>query len=88
MENLISKLGSSDYESYLLVHEAYRDYAFGEDIMETGFNTSSGYVYIALENGIQIASCFGQEVDYIVYDYETGDEHFFDTYYEANKYLN
>lgn len=88
MENLISKLGSSDYESYLLVHEAYRDYAFGEDIMETGFNTSSGYVYIALENGVQIASCFGREVDYIVYDYETGDEHFFDTYDEANKYLN
>jgi len=88
MENLISKLGSSDYESYLLVHRAYRDYAFGEEIMETGFNTSSGYVYIALENGIQIASCFGRGVDYIVYDYETGDEHFFDTYDEANKYLN
>jgi hypothetical protein len=88
MENLISKLGSSDYESYLLVHEAYRDYAFGEDIMETGFNTSSGYVYIALENGIQIASCFGRGVDYIVNDFETGEEHFFDTYDEANKYLN
>ena len=88
MENLISKLGSSDYESYLLVHEAYRDYAFGEEIMETGFNTSSGYVYIALENGIQIASCFGWGVDYIVTDFETGEEHFFDTYDEANKYLN
>jgi len=88
MENLISKLGSSDYESYLLVHEAYRDYAFGEEIMETGFNTSSGYVYIALENGIQIASCFGRGVDYIVTDFETGEEHFFDTYDEANKYLN
>lgn len=88
MENLISKLGSSDYESYLLVHRAYRDYAFGEEIMEIGFNTSSGYVYIALENVIQIASCFGQEVDYIVYDFETGDEHFFGTYDEANKYLN
>jgi hypothetical protein len=86
MENLISKLGSSDYESYLLVLRAYRDYAFGEEIMETGFNTRSGYVYIALENGIQIASCFGREVEYIVYDFETEDERFFDTYDEA--YIN
>ena len=87
MENLISKLGSSDYESYLLVHRAYRDYAFGEDVMETGFNQNSGYVYIALENNITIASCFGQEVDYIVYDFTTGDEHFFDSYDEAKEYL-
>lgn len=87
MKNLIEQLGSSDYESYLLVHRAYKDYAFGEDIMETGFNTNSGYVYIALENGIQIASCFGRGVDYIVYDYTTGDEHFFDSYDEAKEYL-
>jgi hypothetical protein len=43
----------------------------------------SGYVYIALENGISIASCFGQDVDYIKYDFETGEELFFDTYEEA-----
>jgi hypothetical protein len=40
-----------------------------------------------LENGIQIASCFGQEVDYIVYDFETGEEHFFDSYDEAMEHL-
>jgi len=49
----------------------------------TGFNTSSGYVYIALENGITLASCFGQSVDYLVTDYDTGEEHFCDTYEEA-----
>ena len=51
--------------------------------MECGFNNKSGYVYIALENGIQIASCFGQDVEYITYDFETGEEYFFDTYEEA-----
>ena len=84
--NFLNSLGSADYESWLLVQTAYRDHAWGEGIFETGFNTSSGYVYIALENGVQICSCFGQEVDYIVYDFESGEEHFFDTYDEALNY--
>lgn len=85
--NFLNKLGTSDYESWILVQQAFRDNCFGEDIMENGFNQSSGYVYIALENGIQIASCFGQSVDYIVYDFETGEEHFFDTYEDSLDYL-
>lgn len=84
--NFLNSLGSADYESWLLVQTAYRNHAWGEEIFETGFNTSSGYVYIALENGVQICSCFGQEVDYIVYDFESGEEHFFDTYDEALNY--
>jgi hypothetical protein len=79
----IEDLGSSDFESWILVQQAYRNYAFGEDIMECGFNLNSGYVYISLENGICIASCFGQSVDYIVTDVETGEESFFDSYNEA-----
>lgn len=82
----IQKLGSSDYESYLKVLEAYKTECFGEDIMEQGFNQTSGYVYIALDNGVQIASCFGQPVDYIVFDFETGEELFFDSYQEAVQY--
>ena len=78
-------MGSSDIESMHKVIDAYHNlghlYIFG-----TGFNTSSGYVYIALENGISICSCFGQEVDYLVTDYETGEEQFFDTYEEALEY--
>lgn len=85
MENLdfIKDLGSSDFESWTLVQQAYKQHAFNEDIMECGFNKNTGYVYIALENGVQIASCFGQSVDYITYDFETGDEDFFDTYEDA-----
>jgi len=56
--------------------------------MEIGFNTSSGYVYIALGNGVQIASCFGQDVEYIVTDYNSGEEHYFESYEEANDFNN
>lgn len=81
--DFINDLGSSDFESWILVQQAYKQNAFKEDIMECGFNKNSGYVYIALENGVQIASCFGQSVEYITCDYETGEEDFFDTYNEA-----
>jgi hypothetical protein len=85
MQNLqfIQELRNSDLESWILVQRAYQEFAQREDIMECGFNKMSGYVYIALENGVQIASCFGQSVDYIVYDFETEEEEFFDTYEEA-----
>jgi len=79
----LSKLGSIDLLSYQKVLKAYNKYARGEEIMDEGFNTSSGYVYIALENGVQIASCFGQKVDYIIYDNETEEEYFLDTYEDA-----
>ena len=79
----INELGSSDFESWLLVQQAYRDYAWKEEIMECGFNQNTGYVYIALENGVQIASCFGQDVDYIKYNDNTGEEEFYDSYEEA-----
>lgn len=82
-QQLIEQLYGSDLESWILVQRAYKTYAHGEDIMECGFNKMSGYVYIALENGVQIASCFGQDVDYITYDFENGEEGFFDTYEEA-----
>jgi hypothetical protein len=87
----LSQLGTADFESWILVQKAYRDECWNEAIMECGFNKNSGYVYIALENGICIASCFGQSVDYIVTDYETGEEYFEDSYDEAinkNEELN
>ena len=82
-KQLIEQLYGSDLESWMLVQRAYKTYAHGEDIMECGFTKQSGYVYIALENGISIASCFGQDVEYITYDFENGEEGFFDTYEEA-----
>jgi hypothetical protein len=84
-QELIQQLRNSDLESWILVQRAYKEFAQDEDIMECGFNKMSGYVYIALENGIQIASCFGQPVEYITYDFENGNEEFFETYKEAYK---
>jgi len=71
------------------VFGAYADNCSREDIMEVGFNANSGYVYIALENGISICSMLGQDVEYLVTDFEVGcTEYFLDTYEEAEKKLN
>tara|TARA_A100001201_G_scaffold138562_1_gene129591 strand:- start:316 stop:633 length:318 start_codon:yes stop_codon:yes gene_type:complete len=79
------KMGSLDKKSLELVWKAYNDNTNGnEDIFEIGFNTNSGYVYIALESGVQIASCFGQAVDFIVTDSEDGTEYFYDSYCQAD----
>ena len=79
----LNELKGSDFESWILVQQAYRDYAIREEVMCAGMNLNTGYVYIALENGISIASCFGQSVDYIVTDFETGEEYFEDSYEDA-----
>lgn len=71
-----------------IIWNAYAEYFASEDIMEEGFNTNSGYVYLALENGVTIASAFGQDVEFIVYDQETDDELFFDSIDELNNHLN
>jgi hypothetical protein len=84
-QELIQQLRNSDLESWILVQRAYKEFAQDEDIMEFGFNKMSGYVYIALENGISIASCFGNPVEYIVYQHEQDEEEFFETYKEAYK---
>ena len=68
--------------------EAYAEIAAGEYINSVGFNCYSGYVYIALENGVQICSCLGRSLEYLVTDSETGEESFFDTYEEAEAHLS
>ena len=69
------------------VWAAYANHFAGEEIMEEGFNPNSGYVYIALETGLSIASAFGQDVEYIINDFESGEEKFFDSYEELEIYL-
>jgi hypothetical protein len=66
--------------------EAYA--SINEEIMEggIGFNANSGYTYIALENGISICSMMGGECEYLVTDFNYGEEHFFDTYQEAETF--
>lgn len=70
--------------------EAYANEAIMHDeIMHDGigFNPNSGYVYMALESGITIASMLGRAVDYLLTDFETGEEFFFDTYKDAENHL-
>lgn len=71
------------------VFEAYAKAPIsGGHLMEVGFNANSGYVYIALENGISICSMLGGDVEYLVTDFEDGTEYFLDTYEEAENQLN
>ena len=57
------------------------------EIMQVGFNSNSGYVYIALENGISICSMLGRQVEYLVTNFEDGEEYFLDTFKEAETKL-
>ena len=70
--------------------QAFADNFSGEDILEggIGFNSNSGYTYIALENGISICSMLGRNVEYLITNFETGEETFFDDSNEAIKFLN
>ena len=63
--------------------KAYANECTGEEIMSVGFNPNSGYVYIALENGIQIASMLGEDVEYILTIWLTGREDSVGTYEDA-----
>jgi hypothetical protein len=65
------------------VFEAYA--SIGEDMMEggIGFNPNSGYIFIALENGVSICSMLGRDVEFLVTDFYNGEERFFDNYEEA-----
>jgi hypothetical protein len=79
--------GYSDAKSKSIVWNAYAEYFAAEEIMDEGFNINSGYVYLALENGVTIASAFGQPVEFIVYDNDTEEEKFFSTFEELSFYL-
>lgn len=80
-------LGYSDAKSKSIVWNAYAENFAGEEISEEGFNINTGYVYIALENGVTIASAFGHAVEFIVYDDETSEEMFFVSVDEINSHL-
>jgi hypothetical protein len=87
--SFISELGSSDLESFKNVLDAYLE-SGSPDIMDEGigFNSNSGYAYIGLENGISICSCFGQSVQYLVTDFDNGEEYFFESYEQAEEFLS
>ena len=93
--NFINKLGSSDVYSFSLCLTAYVDHCFNECIDDIGFNSSDGTFYIALNNCITITSAFGQPVKFVTVNTDDDDnnpyddyEKEFDTYMEAENYLN
>lgn len=67
--------------------EAYGNECANEYIHQVGFNPNSGYVYIALEIGVQICSMLGNDVVYLITDFDNGQEYFFSNYKEAELYL-
>ena len=80
----LDEMGYQDIESMKLIIDAWYNLDDRDIMYEgTGFNKMSGYVYIALENGISICSQFGMEVEYLVTNYNTGEEYFYETYEEA-----
>ena len=92
MTNTIEITGISNSIAYCeakalgMIFQAYANECPNEDIMGIGFNPYSGYVYIALENGISICSCMGHQVDYLVTNFYNGEETFYDTYKEAQNH--
>lgn len=86
--NLTDSLAHLEAKGMSKVWMAYADNCAGEDIMEVGFNPNSGYVYIALENGVSIGSNLGGDVEYIVTNFNDDyEEFFFDDYETAIKQM-
>jgi hypothetical protein len=85
--NLTDSLAHLEAKGMSKVWMAYADNCADEDIMEVGFNPNSGYVYIALENGVSIGSNLGGDVEYIVTNFNDGEEFFFDEYETALKQM-
>jgi hypothetical protein len=69
------------------VWAAYAENFANEEILEEGFNPNSGYVYIALENGVTIGSCVGHDVEFIIYDNETEKELFIESFVELLNHI-
>ena len=87
LANFINGLKTLDLQSFSKVVEAYLDLYNRPDVEDVGFNTSSGYIYFYLENGITIASCLGQNVIFVV-DHGFNDDLEFETYFEAYHFMN
>lgn len=83
---LSSSIAYCEAQGLSLCFSAYAENCAGEDILEIGFNPSSGYTYIALENGVSICSMLGRSVRYLVTSLENGEERSFYTYQEAETF--
>lgn len=82
--NFLNSLCFWDLERFSDVLKAYTELNDYPVIMEDWVwcNSSSGYVYIALENGVTICEAFNW-IEYLVTNFDNWEEFFFDTYQEA-----
>lgn len=78
--NFSESIAFCEAQGLALCFQAYADNCASDEIFTIGFNANSGYVYIALKNGVQIASCMGQSVEFIVSGVASGQEDFFESY--------
>ena len=85
---LTDSIAFCEAQGLAVCFQTYADECAGETISDggIGFNSHSGYVYIALENGVTICSMFGSSAEFLVTNFEDGEETFFDTYAEALKH--
>ena len=83
IENIESSIAYCEAKGLGMCFCAYAENCSGDEIMVVGFNPDSGYTYIALESGIDICSMLGREVQYLVTNFENGEETFFSDYNEA-----
>jgi hypothetical protein len=88
LAEFVNNLGSSDLRSLELCLEAYRENAFKVEIEDMGFNQNSGYIWLMLDNGVTIASCFATDVVYLATDWDSGEEQVFETYWECLNHVN
>ena len=66
----------------------YAESSFVDEPMIFGYNTWSGYYYIAFENiSLQIVLTYRGDVMFMTTDFETGEEEYFDTEEEAMEHL-
>ncbi len=87
IHNISDSIAYCEAQGLANCFEAYADECARESIMEVGFNPNSGYVYIALDNGISICSMFGRGVEYLVTNFEDGEETFLESYGEAEQLI-
>jgi hypothetical protein len=89
INNLGSVISYCEAKGLSKLFDAYARNFNEDSIFEIGFNANSGYTYIALnETSITICSMLGRDVEYMVTDFDNGEETLFDTYQEAIDYLN
>lgn len=82
-ETIPAEIAYCEAKGISKVFLAYAYDCSGETINELGFNPNSGYIYLALENGICICSSMGNNVEYLVTNFNTGEETFYDNYIDA-----